>query len=82
VFALWFGVIKTKSTDRRQNMRLDETYLIDGVVASHPSEITDEQARELLDRVPVALFEAWNNATTHERAVKAADEIIAAAVES
>ena len=61
-------------------IHLDETYLIDGIVAEHPNEITDDDAHKLLAAVPANLFVAWNNAKTHEQSVKAADLIIAAAI--
>jgi hypothetical protein len=63
-------------------MHIDETYLIDGIVAECPVEITDDETREMLGKVPQALFEPWNAAKTHEQSVRAADAIIAAALEA
>ena len=69
-------------TTMTTTMHLDEAYLIDGIVAECPVEITDDEAREMLGKVSQALFEPWNAAKTHEQSVRAADSIIAAAVEA
>jgi hypothetical protein len=68
--------------EKTMSMHLDETYLIDGIIAECPVEITDDDAREMLSKVPQALFAPWNNAKTHEQSVRAADAIISAAVEA
>ena len=58
-------------------MKLDESLLIDTVLAVYPLAISDEDARVLLSRVPSKMFQLFNMAGNHENAVKYADYIAA-----